>query len=176
MFTEKRSYIGGIQKNAPSLISNGSGDIHLTCNIDGDTECTITLMDVAFCPDAHDNLISESRMDRKGLEIRKWNGQVRILRKNGSVLMQGYLQRNLYELDCYATPHTSQSDFAFTAKYTQSLDLWHRCLAHISGDALKTQPCYRNGPIHQWGSQTMRWMHEGKTSPDTFPEEIPKPS
>ena len=94
-------------------------------------------MDVAFCPDARDNLISESCMDRKGLEIRKRNGQVRILRKNGSVLMQGCLQRNLYELDCYATPHTSQSNFAFAAKYTQSLDLWHRRLAHISGDALK---------------------------------------
>ena len=94
-------------------------------------------MDVAFCPDAHDNLISESHMDRKGLEIRKWNGQVRILHKNGSVLMQGCLQRNLYELSCYATPHTSQSDFTFAAKYTQSLDLWHRCLTHISGDALK---------------------------------------
>ena len=137
MFTEKQSYIGGIQKNTPSLISNGSGDIRLTCNIDGDTECTITLMDVAFCPDAHDNLISESHMDQKGLEIRKWNGQVRILHKNGSVLMQGCLQRNLYELDCYTTPHTSQSNFAFAAKYTQSLDLWHRRLAHISGDALK---------------------------------------
>ena len=94
-------------------------------------------MDVAFCPDAHDNLISESHMDRKGLEIHKWNGQVRILHKNGSVLMQGCLQRNLYELSCYATPHTSQSDFTFAAKYTQSLDLWHRCLTHISGDALK---------------------------------------
>ena len=63
MFTEKQSYIGGIQKNTPSLISNGSGNICLTCNIDSDTKCTITLMDVAFCPDAHDNLISESCMD-----------------------------------------------------------------------------------------------------------------
>ena len=94
-------------------------------------------MDVAFCPDARDNVIPESHMDQKGLKILKRNGQVRILHKNGSVLMQGCLQRNLYELDCYATPHTSQSDFAFAAKYTQSLDLWHRCLVHISGDALK---------------------------------------
>ena len=70
-FTNKQSSIGGIQKNAPALQSIGFGDVHLTSMVDGKSECTITLMNVAYCPDARDNLISESRMDRKGLEIRK---------------------------------------------------------------------------------------------------------
>ena len=38
----------------------------------------------------------------------------------------------------------------------------------------QTQPHYRNGPIHQWGSWTMQWMHKRKTSPGTFSKEIPK--
>ena len=75
-FTKKLSSIGGIQKNAPSLILKGSGNIQLTCNIENDNECTITLLNITFCPDTHNNLIMESHMDRKGLEIHKWNGHV----------------------------------------------------------------------------------------------------
>ena len=70
-FTEKHSTIGGIQKSAPSLISKGFGDVLLTCTVDGESNRTITLINVTYCPDAWDNLVSESRMDRKGLEIRK---------------------------------------------------------------------------------------------------------
>ena len=47
----------------------GNGDIRLTCTVDGKSERTVMLTNVTFCPDARDNLISESQMDRKGLEI-----------------------------------------------------------------------------------------------------------
>ena len=149
MFTEKQSYIGGIQKNAPSLISNGSGDICLTCNIGGDTECTITLMDVA---PMQKQLCSHARMPAE-----------KPLRT---------------QLLCHS-PHIPIR-LRFRCKiYTISRPLAQTPCAHqrrctkIYG---QTQPCYRNGPIHQWGSWTMRWMREGKTSPGTFPKEIPKPS
>ena len=124
-FTEKHSTIGGIQKSAPSLISKGFGDVLLTCTVNGESDQTITLINVAYCPDAQDNLVSESRMDRKGLEIRKRKGQVNVLRANGSLLMRGHLQGSLYELDCYVAPASLSSKFAFAARYTQSLDLWH---------------------------------------------------
>lgn len=135
-FTEKHSTIGGIQKSAPSLISKGFGDVLLTCTVDGESDQTITLINVAYCPDAQDNLVSESQMDRKGLEIRKRKGQVNVLRANGSLLMRGHLQGSLYELNCYVTPASSSSEFAFAARYTQSLNLWHRRLAHVSEDTL----------------------------------------
>ena len=51
-FTERHSSIGGIQRNAPALQSMGNGDIRLTCTVDGKSECTVMLTNVAFCPDA----------------------------------------------------------------------------------------------------------------------------
>ena len=50
--------------------------------------------------------------------------------------MQGHLQQNLYKLDCYTALLTSQSRFTFTVNYTQSLDLWHQQLTHVSVDVL----------------------------------------
>ena len=55
--------IGGIQKSAPNLISKSFGDILLTCTVNGESDQTITLINVTYCPDAQDNLVSESRMD-----------------------------------------------------------------------------------------------------------------
>ena len=64
-FMEKYSMIGGIQKSAPSLKSKGFGDILLTCTVNGESDQTITLINVAYCPDARDNLVSESHMALK---------------------------------------------------------------------------------------------------------------
>ena len=135
-FTNKQSSIRGIQKNAPALQSIGFGDVHLTCMVDGKSERTITLMNIVYCPDARDNLISESRMDRKGLEIRKRKGLVNVLRTDGSILMQGHLNGSLYELNCHASPSSTSPEFAFNTRYTHSLNLWHRRLAYVNEDAL----------------------------------------
>ena len=135
-FTERHSSIGGIQRNAPALQSMGTGDIRLACTVDGKSKCTVMLTNVTFCPDAWDNLISESRMDRKGLEIQKCKGLVNVLHTNGSILMQGHLNRSLYELNCHASPSSTSPKFAFNMRYTHSLNLWHRCLAHVNEDAL----------------------------------------
>ena len=50
--------------------------------------------------------------------------------------MQGHLNGSLYELDCYASASSSSPKFAFNTRYTHSLDLWHRRLAHVNEDAL----------------------------------------
>ncbi len=77
-------------------------------------------------------------MDRKGLEIRKWNGEVSIIKPNGDLLMQGYLRGSLYELDCtVAPPSSNPSNVAFSAQYGQSLDLWHWHFSHINEDGLR---------------------------------------
>ena len=62
-FTKRHSSIGGIQRNTPALQSMGTSDIQLINTVDGKSEHTVMLTNVAFCPDAQDNLISESRMD-----------------------------------------------------------------------------------------------------------------
>ena len=134
-----RSTIGSIQKKGPKLDVHGRGDIRVICSVKGREDRVVTLCDVAYCPDARDNLVSESRMDRKGLEIRKRNGKVSIIKDNGEMVMQGGLQGGLYILDCILAPDSScQSDVAFSAHYERSLDLWHRRLAHIHENGL----CY----------------------------------
>ena len=75
-------------------------------------------------------------MDQKGLEIRKHKGLVNVLHTDGSILMQGHLNGSLYELNCHASPSSTSPEFAFNTRYTHSLDLWHRRLAHVNEDAL----------------------------------------
>ena len=86
------STIGSIVKNGPQLDVHGRGNVHVICSIDGHDEKVITLRDVAFFPNARDNLISESHMDRKGMDICKRNGKVTIRKPGGETVMQGSLQ------------------------------------------------------------------------------------
>lgn len=126
-FSPSHDTIGSIQKNGPQLQVHGTGEIKIICSVKGHDDQVITFRDVAFCPDARDNLVSESRMDRKGMEIRKRSGKVSVIKPNGELLMQGKLRGRLYELDCLiAHPSAIPSNIAFSAQYGQSLDLWHR--------------------------------------------------
>lgn len=137
----KEGTIGSINKNGPRLCIVGRGTIHVICPVKGNKNQIIQLTNVAYCPDAQDNLVSESWLDRKGMDIRKWNGKVTIKKPNGNLLMQGELRGGiftLYKLDCVVTPQSSipTSDVAFSAYYGQSLDLWHRRFSHIHKDGL----------------------------------------
>jgi hypothetical protein len=85
------STIGSIVKNGPQLDVHGRGDVHVICSIDGRDKKVITLCNVAFCPNACDNLISESRMDCKGMDICKQNGKITIRKLGGETVMQGSL-------------------------------------------------------------------------------------
>jgi hypothetical protein len=80
--------IGGINKYAPSLPVHGQGNVNIIVTI-GQKEQKITLRCVSYCPDAQDNIISESRMDQKGYTITKSHGQLKILKDNGVVIMEG---------------------------------------------------------------------------------------
>ena len=72
--------------------------------------------------------MSESRMDRKGMEITKRGGRLTIKQPDNEVIMEGRLQGNLYEVNCAITPPFSCPNVAFSAQSTTNLDLWHaRC-------------------------------------------------
>ena len=98
--------IGSINKDGPCLDVQGTGDINIICSVLGHESRTITLRNVSYCPGAHNNLISESHMDQKGLTIVKRKGKVTIMKPSGNVVMEGNLQNNLYELDCTIVPLT----------------------------------------------------------------------
>ena len=52
--------------------------------------------------------------------------------------MQGRLEGLLYPLNVTIAPYSQYpTELAFSARYTESLDLWHRRLAHIHEDALR---------------------------------------
>ena len=139
-FTSSRTTIGGINKHATSLMVHGTGDINVIVSIDGHKDQAVTFRNASYCPDAADNLISESRMDRKGLAIHKENGKITITKRaGGPVVMQGRLLKcNLYALDVALAPQsTPPSHLAFTAQTGQSLDLWHRRLGHIHEGGLR---------------------------------------
>ncbi|OCH86674.1 hypothetical protein OBBRIDRAFT_713029, partial [Obba rivulosa] len=60
----------------------------------------ITLRDVSYCPNVCNNLVSESRMDKRGLTITKSKGRVKVINSSGEVVIEGRLHNSLYELDC----------------------------------------------------------------------------
>jgi hypothetical protein len=73
----------------PSLPVHGQGNVNIIVTIAGQKEHKITLKNVSYCPDAWDNIISESRMDQKGYTIVKSHGQLKIHKDNGDVIMEG---------------------------------------------------------------------------------------
>ena len=79
------------------------------------------LKNVQYCPNACNNLISESRMNLKGLEINKKNCQVKVIKPNGEIVMEGnLLHHNLYHMHCIVALKSSPpAILAFTAKATK---------------------------------------------------------
>lgn len=82
--------------------------------------------------------MSEGRMDRRGMEITKRNGQLVIKNPKGETIMEGCLQGNLYEINSAIAPPTAHYDAAFATRTPPNLDLWHARLGHISLKSL----CY----------------------------------
>jgi hypothetical protein len=137
-FELKPGTIGGINNKAATLSILGRGDVRIISKVDGRDDETITLRNVAYCPDAADNLISEGRLDRKGMEICRKNGKVTVRKPDGTTVMQGRLEGMLYPLNVTIAPYSLYpTELAFSARYTESLDLWHRRFAHIYEDGLR---------------------------------------
>ena len=70
-FTPAHDSIKGIVKNGPELEVLGTGTVLVSVLVKGRPESTIKLLNVSYCPNARDNLMSESWMDQKGMEITK---------------------------------------------------------------------------------------------------------
>ena len=139
-FKPTKSSIGGINMTEAELAVLGCGDVNIIISISGEQDRTVTLLNVAYAPQARDNLISESKMDKKGLEIRRKNGKVHVLKPDSTIAMEGYVHHGLYHLKCAIAPSSFEpSDIAFisTPKSNPSLEMWHHRAALISEDALR---------------------------------------
>ena len=90
-FTPTNSIIKGIVKNGPMLQVLSVRTVLVMVSIKGREDRTIKLLDVSYCPNARDNLMSESWMDRRGMEITKRNGRLVIKNSKGETIMEGYL-------------------------------------------------------------------------------------
>lgn len=139
-FTPDTGTIGGINDEGPQLDIFGRGDILISCQIVGRPDRTITLRNVAYSPHARDNLISEIRMNKLGLETRKKQGKVTILKENGEIAMQGGLRHGFFRLDCVTIPPGTSppSDLAFQAHNLKiDINIWHRCFAHMNPESVR---------------------------------------
>jgi hypothetical protein len=140
-FTPRTSTIDGIDETEQGLAVLGHGDVNVIVSIAGQNDRMITLRNVAYAPKARDNLISESRMDKRGLGIWRKSGTVQVLKLDGSIVMEGHLQKdNLYHLKCAIAPSSFKpSDVAFlsSSTFNPNLEMWHRRTGHISEDALR---------------------------------------
>ena len=82
------------------------------------------------------------------MDIRKWNGKVTIRKLDGKTVMQGSLQDttncSFYIMDCTIAPPLSYpGNIAFSARYEQSLNLWHWRYAHIHEGGLRYLAKYK---------------------------------
>ena len=137
-FMPAHDTIQGIVKNGPKLEVLGMGTVLISVSVKGRPDWIIKLLNVSYCPNAWDNLMSESQMDQKGMEIMKWGGQLTIKQLDNEVVMEGWLCRNLYEINCAVAPPFSHPNVAFSAWSAPNLNLWHALLGHISLKSL----CY----------------------------------
>ena len=91
-FTPTNDSIKGIVKDGPELQVLGTGAVIVTVSVKGRPDHTIKLVNVSYCPDAQDNLMSKSRMDCRGMEITKRGGRLTIKKPNGEIVMEGCLR------------------------------------------------------------------------------------
>jgi len=136
-FTPANESIKGIVKDGPELTVLGTGTVLAHVSVKGRPDRTIKLLNVSYCPNARDNLMSESRMDRKGMEIVKRNGCVTIKNSDGETMIEGQLRGNLYEVNSTIAPPSSMYNAAFSARSAPNLDLWHARFGHISLKSLR---------------------------------------
>jgi len=136
-FAPTHDSIKGIVKNGPELEVLGTGTVLISVSVKGRPDRTIKLLNVSYCPNARDNLMSESRMDRKGMEITKRNGRITIKKPNGETIMEGRLRGNLYKINSIIAPPSSWHDAAFAARSAPNLDLWHARFGHVSLKSLR---------------------------------------
>ena len=78
-------------KNGLVLQVLSVGTVLVMVSVKGREDQTIKLLDVSYCPNAHDNLMLESRMDHHGMEITKQNRRFVIKNPKGETIMEGCL-------------------------------------------------------------------------------------
>ena len=88
-FVPTNDSIKGIVKNGPNLEVCGTGTVLINVSVKGRPNWVIKLLNVSYCLNAHDNLMSESHVDHKGMEIMKCNRHITIKNPDGDTIMEG---------------------------------------------------------------------------------------
>ena len=136
-FVPTNDSIKGIVKNGPDLEVHGTSTMLINVSVNGRPDQVVKLLNVSYCLNVCDNLMSKSCMDHKGIEIMKRNGHITIKNPDGNTIMEGQLCGNLYEINSTIAPPLLLPSVAFTAHSAPNLDLWHTCLRHISLKSLQ---------------------------------------
>lgn len=105
------------------------GDVKLKIKV-GNSPVNATIDDVLYVPDLFTNLLSVSRLVKKGLTVAFDQSGCRITDKQSKVIATGSLVGDIFKLDQWTTvasPAVSSSD---------KKELWHRRFGHLGHDNL----------------------------------------
>lgn len=137
---EKRTVqgVGGI-----TLEVIGVGDINIQVHL-GDREEFATLQDVLFVPRLGTSLFSSQRAAQRNVDTITSKHSCRLVTQDGQVVMSGVLISKLYKLcitpllpSPVAVLHVGSFGVPSKKESLQSLDIWHKRLAHVHHDMLK---------------------------------------
>ena len=89
------------------------------------------LKDVLYVPELRGNLMSVNKTVGLGNQVTFHGNECLIKNGNGAMIAIAKRKRNLYELDAKQIP-----DQARIANHTQTINLWHRRLGHLSAEGI----------------------------------------
>ena len=121
----------------------GIGDINVQVHL-ADGEHFATLTDVLLVPRLGTSLFSSQRAAQKNVDTVTSKHSCRLITQEGEVVMSGILVSKLYKLlitpllpSNIAALHVGSFGIPTKKDSLQSLDVWHRRLAHVHHDMLK---------------------------------------
>ena len=97
---------------------------------------TVTLKNVLYVPDAEDNLLSISCIDKEGGQIQFAQGQAFLLDKNNCLVAKANLNNQLYILNFYRKAERSKQANV-THLQPNSWNEWHKHLRQMGISGLK---------------------------------------
>lgn len=115
--------------NDTQLSVKHTGNVQLKLKVD-DSPVDTTIDDALYVPELFTNLLSVSRLVRKGLTVTFDGNGCRIINKQNEVITTGSLVGDVFKLDQWktiASPAVSSDD---------KKKLWHRRLGHLGHDNL----------------------------------------
>ena len=141
--------VGGISGN---LTAVGVGKVAFKARLDGNDTSRIVMHQVLYVPGIRSNLISISRLGKKGYSS-TFGKDARIMQGN-TLAARGFLNsRGLYTLDADVVPRAFAS--LATSSSIAPLTTWHRRLCHLSPRSIQTLAS--DGHVHGLKVSGVSW-------------------